>query len=841
MLGGIKNGERARPTVVVDMVCLSLNADFFLHKGVVVTEENVRSSTFVAEIGGMSSFEHLELVSKNVLLPVLTNQTNQLNWGDLTSREVAGKSSIQGDPALHVVENDSRQLSRQDGFHSFLSSSSILCGQVKAETRLPTPPEYDGGEEDDENAVPSSSSSSLSSSSRSSRISLLESTVVTWTKQIKDVLKQDPETQLKLGLHPTPDVEVLFWKEKSDSLDSIFDQLQSPSTRRVLRALDKAKSTYCTTFARLCKEVYSARLEANDNAKKLRTLDRWINKLNDDDFTNLRATFKPILHTVMLIWKHSKYYNTPSRLVVLIREMCNSVISQGCRFVSGEQIFSLIDNEEANVAVEQLVLVLEVCGSFKKTYQDYKRRVADDCPDKQWAIQNDAMFARLDRFVERAHDILELTRTVVQFTKLAKVEIGGTKGGTLTSSVHKIQEDFQRSVDKVKGLEYDIMDINATQFDAQYSAFRKFVKEIERRLGAVIGLALDDCETVYGRFQIVDTFDRQLLDRPIIQDEVEVKQIALIGSYGQDLKIVQEEFLRYRSDPPKETMRNLPPIGGALTWCRGLVARASIPMEKMQSLSPNILDREEAKEVVKVQRAIMSSLLDYEKQKVAEWSRDVDSTSSSSLAMPLLRRTEETRHLVTNFDPALVRLLREVKYFLLLGLAVPESALDIYQSADTFRAWTGNLDLVVGMNNSVLSTVLPVEKPLVDPFLAKFDLAVRPGLDSLSWQSEGVGPFISEALAQVKVVHEILRTMKDNLESIQGTAARWSEKTMSESICDGVFCTRVLEPTLTTASVFLLSVVVFRLCQLSSREEDQAHGEGGVRAYLQEHEGLDRR
>lgn len=729
----------------------------------------------------------------------------------------------------------------QDGFHSFLSSSSILCGQVKAETRLPTPPEYDGGEEDDENAVPSSSSSSLSSSSRSSRISLLESTVVTWTKQIKDVLKQDPETQLKLGLHPTPDVEVLFWKKKSDSLDSIFDQLQSPSTRRVLRALDKAKSTYCTTFARLCKEVYSARLEANDNAKKLRTLDRWINKLNDDDFTNLRATFKPILHTVMLIWKHSKYYNTPSRLVVLIREMCNSVISQGCRFVSGEQIFSLIDNEEANVAVEQLVLVLEVCGSFKKTYQDYKRRVADDCPDKQWAIQNDAMFARLDRFVERAHDILELTRTVVQFTKLAKVEIGGTKGGTLTSSVHKIQEDFQRSVDKVKGLEYDIMDINATQFDAQYSAFRKFVKEIERRLGAVIGLALDDCETVYGRFQIVDTFDRQLLDRPIIQDEVEVKQIALIGSYGQDLKIVQEEFLRYRSDPPKETMRNLPPIGGALTWCRGLVARASIPMEKMQSLSPNILDREEAKEVVKVQRAIMSSLLDYEKQKVAEWSRDVDSTSSSSLAMPLLRRTEETRHLVTNFDPALVRLLREVKYFLLLGLAVPESALDIYQSADTFRAWTGNLDLVVGMNNSVLSTVLPVEKPLVDPFLAKFDLAVRPGLDSLSWQSEGVGPFISEALAQVKVVHDILRTMKDNLESIQGTAARWSEKTMSESICDGVFCTRVLEPTLTTASVFLLSVVVFRLCQLSSREEDQAHGEGGVRAYLQEHEGLDRR
>lgn len=31
-----------------------------------------------------------------------------------------------------------------------------------------------------------------------------------------------------------------------------------------------------------------------------------------------------------------------------------------------------------------------------------------------------------------------------------------------------------------------------------------------------------------------------------------------------------------------------------------------------------------------------------------------------------------------NFDPLIVRLLREVKYFLLLGLRVPESALEVF-------------------------------------------------------------------------------------------------------------------------------------------------------------------
>jgi hypothetical protein len=41
------------------------------------------------------------------------------------------------------------------------------------------------------------------------RVSLLEGAIITWTKQIRSVLKQDPESQLKAGMHPTPDVEMV--------------------------------------------------------------------------------------------------------------------------------------------------------------------------------------------------------------------------------------------------------------------------------------------------------------------------------------------------------------------------------------------------------------------------------------------------------------------------------------------------------------------------------------------------------------------------------------------------------------------------------------------------------
>ena len=42
---------------------------------------------------------------------------------------------------------------------------------------------------------------------------------------------------LKQGLHPTPDVEIKFWKNKAANLNSIFDQLQGDRVRRVLKFL----------------------------------------------------------------------------------------------------------------------------------------------------------------------------------------------------------------------------------------------------------------------------------------------------------------------------------------------------------------------------------------------------------------------------------------------------------------------------------------------------------------------------------------------------------------------------------------------------------------------------
>jgi len=697
-----------------------------------LTSENMTSVCLAGELTP-DLMEHLEGVLQDIFLPLVNNPNNHSSWG-----EVATKST-------------------SDKLHSFLGTVSITLGHTKGETCLPLP----ALEPLEGNA------------NYKDRVHLLESAVIMWTKQIKNMLKMDPENALKRGDQPTPDEELHFWISKAGNLNSVFQQLQSDRVRKVLRFLDLSKSTYCTPFAKLCKEVFTARIEANDNVKYLSTLEPWFDKLVgnvQDDFGSLMHLFRPTMHLILMIWKNSKCYNTPGRLVVLVREICNALIKQSCGYVSGEEIFRLIDENEAGLAVEKLKTTLKVCGTFKSTYFDYKATANAECAANPWRIQNNALFVRLDTFLERCHDILDLTQTIVQFSQLGEIEVGGTKGKTLTTSVQQIYSDFNTAVASFENVKYDIMDVNAKRFDDDFYEFRCTIKELERRLGSILIQAFDDSGTIYGRFKLLDSFEG-LLERPIIQDELEKKHVMLVQQYGVDLKSIQELFLAQRETPPIPV--NLPPVAGSITWCRGIMQRANIPMQKLQMLHRSVLEREEAKEVTKVHENIYESLNEYVSMKVTEWSHNVESSSQAKLKLPLLRRVAETGLLAVNFDPDLVALLREVKYFLLLGLPVPESAQQIFKKAEVFRTQTGNLELIVNMYNNMVTSLLPVEKPLVATYINKIDKTLSRGIKQLSWKSHGIDLFITECMADVKAADKIMGTLKTNLSKIEDIMGVW--------------------------------------------------------------------
>jgi dynein heavy chain len=205
------------------------------------------------------------------------------------------------------------------------------------------------------------------------QIHALESAIITWTKQIKNVLKQDPESVFLTQVDPGPMAEIEFWKSKASNLNGIFDQLQSSRVRYVLRILDKSMSTYNAPFAKLCKDVFHARAEANNIVRYLKPLVPYLDSLEaETDFERLTQHFRPIMHIILAIWKSSAYYNTPSRLVILMREIGNSLIRLAVTYLNGDTIFDLIEAGETQTAVKMLQTAIRVISKFKSTYLDYK-------------------------------------------------------------------------------------------------------------------------------------------------------------------------------------------------------------------------------------------------------------------------------------------------------------------------------------------------------------------------------------------------------------------------------------------------------------------------------------
>jgi len=272
------------------------------------------------------------------------------------------------------------------------------------------------------------------------------------------------------------------------------------------------------------------------------------------------------------------------------------------------------------------------------------------------------------------------------------------------------------------------------------------------------------------------------LNRPIIQDELEKKHAVLLDMYKQDLKIVQTIFLEGkqlidRNDEKSPIYNNYPPVAGTLTWCRTLKDRISEPFKKIDSLGKGITEREEYKDVDKLYQNILKIIKDYEESKIGLWEKEVDESTHEKLKHFLITYDESSENkenglLKVNFDPILVRLLREVKYLKQLDRDVPETAFKLFEKADIYRRQVVSLELIIQNYNRIVTCLNDVEEPLVKERIVRMNKDIEPGIKEFKWESPGIDNFIKEAKKTVDDLYEIVDKMKKSLDSIYSELAK---------------------------------------------------------------------
>ena len=256
-----------------------------------LTAANIEALVVPGDLGP-DTLGQLYRTCQEVYLPLMSNAENQHGWPDVVTRELL------------------------DGFQRAVAGIYVTIGQVQGKTLLPLPPTSSVEVAVDNKKVDKE------------RVHVLETAAVTWSRQIKAVLKTEPE-QVLVGPPPRPvgRARVLV---KQYNLASIREQLASDKFRKVMRVLDLTKSTYYPAFARLCKRSTppttrpprtfssrSARCWTRCSRRSLRRSPRRSAGLHD----------LPDL-------EREGHYNTPARLVVLVRMCCNTLIERARRHVT---------------------------------------------------------------------------------------------------------------------------------------------------------------------------------------------------------------------------------------------------------------------------------------------------------------------------------------------------------------------------------------------------------------------------------------------------------------------------------------------------------------------------
>lgn len=104
----------------------------------------------------------------------------------------------------------------------------------------------------------------------------------------------------------------------------------------------------------------------------------------------------------------------------------------------------------------------------------------------------------------------------------------------------------------------------------------------------------------------------------------------------------------------------------------------------------------------------------------------------------LIIRHPSTKRLIVNFDKAILQLIRESKILQRLGLDVPESARMVALQEEKFKFYFNQLTHALEEYDRIIDSIPNVLKPLLAANIDDLDRKIRPGMQTLTWNSMNI-------------------------------------------------------------------------------------------------------
>ncbi|XP_036766314.2 dynein axonemal heavy chain 17 [Manis pentadactyla] len=721
-----------------------------------ISRDNYRDGLIYGDISP-TPVDQLIAIVEEVLYSLLNQSEDMSGWPQVVSEDVVKQ--------VHKLKNE----------------MLVMGGKIKGKTLLPIPEHLQSpdGTPGSVERIPPSLDNSL--------LHAVETVIIGWSHQIRDVLSKNSAQPLLDGLHPLPRVEFEFWDTRLMNLKCIHEQLNRPKVNKIVEILEKAKSCYWPALQNVYTSVTEGLKEASEIVLYLKPLQILLEEMEQADFTVLPAFIAKGLYTICFIWATCEHYRMPSRVLVILQEFCNQLIEMTRTFLSPDEVLKGLQGEIEEV-LNGISLSVNVLKALYQTYDfccaNMKLFFKKDKELVPWEFPSSLAFSRMNSFFHRIQTIEDLYKTAIEFLKLEKIELGGVRGNILGSQIAQIYSEVFELVKVFADCKYDPLDPGDPSFDDDYADFENKIQDLDRRLATIFCQGFDDSNSIESCAKLLHMCGG-LLERPLILAEVVPRYLVMLQLFDAELdntKVLydaQSSASAGGAVPPIH--RNMPSVAGQLKWSLELQERLEAPMRDLKHIEHPVMSSAEAKLIYQKYDEMMELLRRYREEVYQQWVAGADQACHFNLGQPLIRRGPAMNLLRVNFSKALVAVLREVKYLnFQQQKEIPSSAKNLFSQHETFRKFVGNLELIVGWYNEIKTIMMDVEFPLVKSELEAIDAKLLDAETTLFWDGEGVFEYIQEMREILHNLQNRMQKVKQNVDGISQAMKEWSANPMFE-------------------------------------------------------------
>ena len=591
------------------------------------------------------------------------------------------------------------------------------------------------------------------------------------------------------GGESDPIGEIRIWRARHDELLGLITQLKDPCMtnavevlREYVRKRGKSDATHrvgqlVSTYSSLEVDIAQLFDACKDNVKFLLALESHFKVLAEDPLSNVLQGISPTLRALRMIWTISHHYNDDSRMGSLLMSLSELLVRRVRSAVRYQDLIArVVHGERADAVLEQVRLSSEILKAWKSEYFRTRDDIARSNRESRWEFDRDRLFARTDHAAKLCDEFIEMTIVVKDLKTFLTPRLTAM---TLESDAIV---DISERVDALC-LSMEISKVDAfepTQQGEWKSTFKSFTIEksrIENALCSFIDACFKRLRNSSSAFELVRGLKSAMESdvesscvgstHKTLSTQILSKTQDVLEQFSRELDAARHAFNARRRFPP--TFRDQPEISGSINWVRTLFYRLRLTMRLFSASmtdQPSVKKTPLAQQVEAKFRALAKLVMNYEKQRLTAWKEEVES-SMVHLTQPILK-CGPNGDFVVNFNPALMRLIKEARNLERLGVDIPQEVRGVALQSEKYATFQCSLTKLLERRRSILNSLTPLERELLNLRIKTMNSSsIHKGCKMFNWNSLSIPEFLAACVRDLDDFEVLSKSVRANASEIE--------------------------------------------------------------------------